>query len=384
MEEKNPLNDDNDYGDTIASATMPDDNITRKDLDIIEGADEIAGNFGDASSRLFSDESGEDEEDWSYLKRLVNSREFQWGILFTVLLGAVVTGVQTDRELRGNTALKVIDGLILTVFIVEAILRMGAEWPTPQKYFEDGWNVFDFSIVILGIVEEIVNAATSDSLGGGANFVVVLRLARLFRLFKMLRSVRQLQLLATTMLKSMPSVGYMMIPVLLVFYIFGVLGCYLFQNHDGRFFGNLGRSLTTLIQVVTLDDWTLVLYTEWFGCAKYYRPIDKEVYGCDETYKGHGGAVSLYFIMFILIGTFCVINLFIGIVVGKFGESMDEVKELNEELDKSDGPPKEHSTEAQQHQQIKQILKSIERKVDMNKRRTNILKQSLDHRSQRS
>jgi len=238
--------------------------------ELSKDADLFLHEIKSGGARMFANAELEEEEaERSPLKRLVNSGEFQYFILLLVVLGAVIAGVQTSKTYRHNSVLHVLDLVILGIFAVEAVLRMASDWPEPQKYFLDGWNVFDFTIVFFGFVDVIIQAAGVE-LGGGANCLVVLRLFRLLRLLKMMRAIPQLQLLATTLLNSMPSMMWMCVPLLLIFYVFGCIGCFLFQKHDPRFFGNLGRSMVTLFQITTLDSWNYIMYIEMYGCSEYY------------------------------------------------------------------------------------------------------------------
>lgn len=353
-----------------------DSQSTKTAAQLGEDADFLIKNVRNSSANVFSDDLGEDDAEKSPLKHFVSSPEFQYSILFFVLLGAIIAGMQTDRSLRHSTALHVVDALILLVFTVEAALRLAAEWPEPQRYFSDSWNTFDFTIVVCGILDLIITAAGVD-MGGGAACLVVLRLFRLLRLLKMMRAIPQLQLLATTMLNSLPAMLWMCVPLFLIFYMFGCIGCFAFQVHDPRHFGNLGRAFVTLFRITTLDTWNYIMYIEMYGCANYYREVDKQVYGCDEDYRGSGRVASLYFFVFILLSSFCLINLFIGVVMGELTDSSEECETLNAQLAEMEGKPNDLSSPEMAHATVKQIIKSVNRKVDVNRRRATLLKESI-------
>ena len=207
-------------------------------------------------------------------------------------------GWQTSRSLRNSTALHVIDVLILLIFAAEAGLRIAADWPDHHKYFDDAWNRFDFVIVVSlrhlrrlllpentppqalkralgpqvsGLIEMLIALAGVD-MGGAAGCLIVLRLFRLLRLLKMMRALPQLQLLAASLLNSLPSMVWVCVPMLIIFYIFACLGCILFQKNDNKYFGNLWRALVTLCQGTTLDTWNNIMYIQIYGCGTYYRP----------------------------------------------------------------------------------------------------------------
>lgn len=366
-------------GEVLSEAGTSDINIAQAEDQFSKDADLFVSGVKDSAGLMFSspEDMDADETERSVLQRVVKSAEFQYFILVCVLLGAVLAGLQTSRSLRHNIVLNAIDVLILLIFTIEAGMRMSAEWPEPQKYFKDGWNVFDFTIVVLGLLDLLI-AATGIDLGGGANCIVVLRLFRLIRVLKMMRAFPQLQLLATTLLNSLPSAVYMSAPLLLVYYVFGCIGCFMFQHIDPRHFGNLGRAFVSLFRITTLDTWNYIMYIEMYGCKDYYRDEDKLVYGCDEAHAGHGRASCLYFMFFIVFGSFCLINLFIGVVMTQLQTSFDEVGEINVHLAEMDGKSSKNETSPDLRQRtIKQVVKSIKQKVDANRRRATLLKETL-------
>lgn len=363
----------------MSEAGTSDVNIAQAEDQFSKDADLFVSGMKDSAELMFSSpyDMEEDEIEKSVLQRVVKSAEFQYFILFCVLLGALLAGLQTSKSLRHNIALNVIDALILLIFTLEAAMRMAAEWPEAQNYFKDGWNVFDFTIVVMGLLDVVIILAGVD-LGGGANCIVVLRLFRLIRVLKMMRAFPQLQLLATTLLNSLPSVLYMSAPVFLVYYVFGCIGVFLFQHIDPRHFGNLGRAFISLFRITTLDTWNYIMYIEVYGCKEYYRDDDKHVYGCDESHRGCGRVACMYFLLFIICGSFCIINLFIGVVINKLQSSADEVDEINVQLSQMDSRSSKQETSPDVRQRaITQVVKSIKQKVDANRRRATLLKETL-------
>jgi len=229
-------------------------------------------------------------------------------------------------------------------------------------------------------VAEGMIALSGFDMGEAAGCLLVLRLFRLMRLLKMMRAFPQLQLLAASALNSFPSIVWMCIPLSMLFYIFACIGVFAFGEKDEKYFGNLGRAFVTLVQITTLDTWNTLMYIQMYGCKKYYRDEDKEAFGCDELYEGHGWSASLYFVIFIVINCYCLMNIFIGIVIQKLFESSNEIQELNESLSHVDGMPVESTsfgTGTSAQHDIKRLISSIKRKVDVNRKRTALLKNTL-------
>merc|ERR1712196_17113 len=112
--------------------------------------------------------------------------------------------------------------------------------------------------------------------------------------------------------------------IFLLLYIYGVLGVFVFGDNDKKYFGDLGTALITLFRVMTMDHWGEVLYIELYGCNQEYSARDKDRWGCD---KSSGGFVAvLYFLTFIMVVSFIILNLFIGVVTSSLNQATKEVK----------------------------------------------------------
>ena len=235
---------------------------------------------------------------------------------------------------------------------------------------------------ISGTIDLLIALAGVD-VGGAGGCLIVLRLFRLLRLLKMMRALPQLQLLAASLLNSLPSIVWMCVPLLVIFYIFACLGCIVFQQNDNKYFGNLWRALVTLCQVTTLDTWNQIMYIQIYGCGTYYRPQDKAAFGCDESFTGHGRWASYYFFLFIILTTYCMMNIFIGIVIQKLFESSVEMEQLNNDLSQVDGMPVDgahtasYGKEGTRSLDVKRLINGIKRKVDVNRKRTVLLRETL-------
>lgn len=250
------------------------------------------------------------------LRQLVESAWFQNSITAVILFAAVVVGVQTYPSAveKWGTELHHLDQAILGIFVLEIVAKVGAEGTRPWRYFYDPWNVFDFVIVAVCFLPI------------GAEYVTVLRLARLLRVLKLVRALPRLQVLVTALLKSIPSMFYISMLLGLLFYLYAVLGTFLFRANDPIHFSDLATSHLTMYRVSTLEDWTDVMYINMYGCDRYGYSGDPELCLSPEA---HGWFAAAFFSSFTLLATMVILNLFIGVIMTGMEEAQREVTKLN-------------------------------------------------------
>ena len=250
-------------------------------------------------------------------KKIAEASLFQNFITVVILAAAVLVGIETypHARLHYHGVLDVLDKVILGIFILEIVVKMVGEGKKPWRFFNDGWNVFDFVIVAGAFMPFMAQYAT------------VLRLLRLLRVLKLVRALPRLQLLVGALLKSIPSMGYVSILLLLLFYVYAVAACFMWGQNDPVHFGTLQISFLSLFRVVTLEDWTDVMYIQMFGCDNYGYDGMAELCVAPEA-SPIGGA--LFFVSFVLIGTMVMLNLFVGIILSGMDEAQQEQKEERE------------------------------------------------------
>jgi len=192
-----------------------------------------------------------------FCHQLTHSIAFNRIVIGAILVGAAVIGLETYPILVEDYGrfFKIIDRLILFIFGAEATLKILSHGSRPYRYFLDGWNVFDFGVLVLCLIP------------AGGNYFAVARLARIFRVFRLVSTVPRLQMLVGALFKSVPSMGYIGVLLSLVFYIFAVVGVFAFGSNDPFHFGNLQSALLTLFGVVTLEGWTDVMQIQMYGCS---------------------------------------------------------------------------------------------------------------------
>ena len=164
-------------------------------------------------------------------RRLVETKYFEYGIIAVIVANSVILGLETvdsvNREYGDWMHLGNLAALI--VFIVEAALKMIALAPRPDRYFRDGWNVFDFSIIVLALIP-----ATGQ-------FAMIARLARLLRALRLVSRIPELRLIISALVRSIPSAGHVMLLMSIIVYIYAVMGYHLFHEHDPANWGSPGH-----------------------------------------------------------------------------------------------------------------------------------------------
>lgn len=281
-------------------------------------------------------------------RKLVKSNLFNGFIIATIIVAGIVVGIETFPSLEHSYSglWQVLDKLILTIFTIEIIIKMIALSPNPLRFFKDGWNVFDFLIVVVCYLP----------FGGG--YAAVLRLFRLLRVLRLVTVVPKLQILVTAILRSLPSMFYVTILLGLLFYIYAVVGVMFFRDNDPVHFGDLWTSMLSLFRVVTLEDWTDVMYIQMYG-SDAYEGYNQSVEGLEIIPKAQPLLSVFYFVSFVLIGTMIMLNLVIGVVISGMDNAQKEVAErqLQNLLDHDD---EESVAEADRQQRIGDLRRKLQ------------------------
>ena len=222
-------------------------------------------------------------------RKTANAPWFQHGITAVIVLNAIVIGLDTSATLHqqfGDT-FHLANMVFLWVFVLEALIKLAAHWPRPQGYFKDGWNVFDFSIIVVSLLPATGELAT------------IARLARVLRVLRLVSTLPELRLIVATLIRSIPSMANVVLLLSIVFYVYAVAGYHLFHEIDPTHWRTLGIALLSLFRIVTLEDWTDIMYA-----AMEHEPW-----------------AWIYFVSFVVVGTFVVVNLFIAVVLNNLDEA---------------------------------------------------------------
>ncbi|MDC0231456.1 ion transporter [Aureispira] len=246
-------------------------------------------------------------------KKIADAKWFHNSVTIAILIAGILVGISTYNEFytKYQTPLEFLNNIILGIFIIEIFIKILAEGKKPWLYFYDGWNIFDFIIV----------AAAFMPFGGSS--IAILRLLRLLRVLKLIKALPKLQMLVGALLKSIPSMGYVSILLLLLFYIYAVAGVFFFGDNDPIHFHDLQTSMLSLFRVVTLEDWTDIMYINMYGCENYGYGENKDL--C--TMSNPQSILSIsFFVSFVLIGTMIFLNLFIGVIMVGMDEARLEMQ----------------------------------------------------------
>jgi voltage-gated sodium channel len=225
------------------------------------------------------------------IARLVLSTGFQRVVIGLILLNAVTLGLETWDALMAEYGgiMHAIDQALLLAFTGELLLRIYA---FRGRFFRDPWGIFDLFVV--GI-------AWAPDTGP----LAVLRALRVLRVLRLISVVPSLRIVVEAMLAALPGMGSIVALMLLIFYVFAVMATKLYGEILPAKFGTLGDSFFSLFQLMTMEDWTNGIVLP----AMEQQPW-----------------AWLFFIPFIILSTFVVLNLFIGVIV----ESIQSLKEQRE------------------------------------------------------
>lgn len=253
---------------------------------------------------------------------IAESKRFRDFITFIIIIAGLLVGAETYPVFMSTNGpyVHALDSLIIGIFVVEIAIRVGAYGSRPWNFFRDAWNTFDFVIVFVCILPI------------HAEFVAVFRLARVLRVLRLVSAVPKLQLLVGALLKSIPSIGYISLLLLLHFYIYACAGSFLFAENDPFHFGTLHQSMISLFQVCTLEGWNEIMNIQLHGSHIWEFsgvPINAPLP------MGRPVIAPLFFISFILFGTMIVLNLFIGVIMNGMAEMQQEynASQLQEKRD---------------------------------------------------
>lgn len=266
-------------------------------------------------------------------RHVVESTGFTLAVFCLILGNAGLLGVETysGAVAQWHDELKLVEHLFLAAFTAEILLRAAAHADRPGDFFRDPWNVFDLVVVLFAFLPFARENAT------------VLRLLRLARVLRAARFLPQLRIVIVAVGKSLPgTVSFVLVGALLL-YVYAMVGCVFFADSDPEHYGSLGRAALTLFLLITLD-------------------------GLGDAVRG-GLAISrwtiLYFASFVLLGSFVLVNLLVGVVIN----SLEEARELEAEraLGVPPPPPEPEEPRERLRQQIaaaREALDDIERTLD--------------------
>jgi len=258
---------------------------------------------------------------------LVHRPWFTNFILGVILFNAVILGLQTAPQAMPGLQgfLYTVDRICLAIFVVELAIRLYA-WR--GRFFLDPWSLFDLVVVVIALVP-------------ASGPLAVLRAFRVLRVLRVLTIVPSMRRVVSALLGALPGLGAIAMLLLLIYYVFAVIATDLFGRNFPDWFGNIGLSLYTLFQVMTLESWSM-------GIS---RPVM-------ETFP----YAWLFFVPFILIATFTILNLFIAIIVNAmqtFTEQDHAVEAAQQKEDEERKSQDMHDQLAAIHEELKNLREQL-------------------------
>lgn len=237
----------------------------------------------------------------TWAKRTSEAQWFDWLTVGVILANAVVLGLETFESLdtkHGGT-LTLLNEAFFAYYVVELAIRITAYGKKPWQFFRSGWNDFDFVIVAVGFVPGLRENAT------------LIRMVRLLRITRLFRLLPDLRVIVHAVGRSIPGLSSLALASTMLVYVYAMIGWVIFHTGDPANFGNIGEAMLTMFQVLTLE-----------GLPDFIA-VGREV---------SDWAVPFY-VSYVLLASFLVFNLFIGIVLNSMEEARaEELRRAEAEL----------------------------------------------------
>jgi voltage-gated sodium channel len=232
--------------------------------------------------------------------RLRNNKIFEFFVVSIIILSALLIGAKTYQISDGIMQLvKWLDLAITIIFLIEITIRFVAE-ENKKRFFHNGWNVFDTLIVIISLIP------IDDS-----EMALIGRLVRIFRVLRMVSIIPELRMLLNSLIRALPQLGYVLLLMFIIFYIYAAVGATFFAEINPKLWGDISISLLTLFRVMTFEDWTDVMYETM------------DVYPLS----------WIYYLTFIFLTAFAFLNMVIGIVVNVLEDEHAKERAAQDEAD---------------------------------------------------
>ncbi len=260
------------------------------------------------------------------IKNIVDSSKFQNFIIALIVFNGITMGMETSKDIMSSalgTFVNISTMIVISIFVIEIAMRI---YVHRVSFFKDPWSLFDFFVVAISLIP------------ASAGFEV-LRILRVLRLFRLITAIPQMRKIVMALVSVIPGMLSIAAILSIFFYVFAIMSTQLFGESFPEWFGTLGASLYTLFQVMTLESWSMGIV----------RPV-MEIYP----------SAWMFFIIFILVATFVMINLIVAVIVDAMGQlKKDEEAHIIEEIHTSSEVSNKELEELKiQLAEIKQLLQS--------------------------
>lgn len=234
------------------------------------------------------------------LVKLHNNKAFEFAVISVIIVSSLLIGVKTyDINPDYLFVLQIMDVAVTVFFLVEIIIRF-ATTENKKRFFHNGWNIFDTIIVVVSIIP-------IDQ----SEYALLARLIRIFRVLRLISAIPELRKLVSALIKALPAMGYVLLLMFILFYMYAAIGSFIFESINEVLWGDIAIAMLTLFRVVTFEDWTDVMY---------------------ETMAVYPWS-WVYYLSFIFFNAFVFLNMMIGIVIEKMqAENNTELSEQDIDL----------------------------------------------------
>ncbi|RDL42845.1 ion transporter [Marinomonas piezotolerans] len=233
----------------------------------------------------------------SKLNNLKNNKIFELLVVSVIIISALEIGAKTFELPETAISLtSILDAFITIFFLFELTVRFVAD-EDKRNFFRKGWNIFDTLVVVVSLIP------IEDS-----EMALLARLVRVFRVLRMVSVVPELRVLINSLIKALPQLGYVVLLMFIIFYIYAAIGSFLFSDINSFLWGDIAISMLTLFRVMTFEDWTDIQYETM------------EVYPFS----------WIFYMSFIFFTAFAFLNMVIGIVVNVMEEEHQAAREKKE------------------------------------------------------
>lgn len=237
------------------------------------------------------------------LQVLKANKAFELFVIAVIIISALEIGAKTFELPEGVVPVtKILDVFITVFFLFEIVVRFIAD-EDKRNFFKKGWNVFDTLVVAISLIP------IDDS-----EMALLARLVRVFRVLRMVSVVPELRVLINSLIKALPQLGYVVLLMFIIFYIYAAVGSYIFKDINPVLWGDIAISMLTLFRVMTFEDWTDVMYE-----TQAVYPLS-----------------WMFYLSFIFFTAFAFLNMVIGIVVNVMNE--EHSKALKQKMLLEDEP----------------------------------------------
>jgi voltage-gated sodium channel len=234
------------------------------------------------------------------LRTIVEDPRTERVIMTLIIINAITLGLQTSKAVMSSgwgPFLELFDDIIVGIFVVEVTARIIVH---RTAFFRDPWSVFDFVVVAISMVP-------------ASQTFTVLRALRILRALRLISAVPTLKAVVAGLLAALPGMGSIVLLIMLIYYVFAVIAVKLYGTAFPELFGTLGKSFFTLFTVMTLEGW-----------------VDGVVKPIMEKFP----RAWIFFVIFIIVTTFMVLNLFIGVVVNAMQKEHAKAEKLELEAER--------------------------------------------------